>query len=100
MVSQIELEFRAARGGQTQNEKLAGYLAARPGVWLAMPELAKVITPTGIGAAVHSRVADCRKKFGMVIEHKGGRNRGTGLSESWYLYAGQRDDQSAITNPG
>lgn len=86
MPAQIELEFRAAGGGTSQNERLAAYLRARAGEWLAMPELARVITATGIGAAVHSRIADCRRKFGMEIEHKGGRNRATGAHESFYRY--------------
>ncbi len=77
-----QLEFTAARAGQTQNEKLRDYFHAHPRAWLPMPELAKVITETGIGAAVHSRVADCRLKFGMNILQKaiGGR----GKSCYWY----------------
>ena len=86
MASQTEMDFRAARGGETQNERLAAYFRANPGRWIAMPELAKVITHTGIGAAVHSRVADCRKKFGMTILHRGGRNRVSGSFESWYQF--------------
>lgn len=86
MTTQTELEFRAAGGGLTQNERLAAYLREHADVWLAMPALARVITETGIGAAVHSRIADCRRKFGMVIEHKGGRNRATGACESFYRY--------------
>jgi len=70
MVTATELEFRKSPRGPTQNEKLRDYLIPRVGAWVPMPELAKVITPTGIGAAVHSRIADCRKKFGMMIEQR------------------------------
>ncbi len=38
-----------------------------------MPQLAQVITPTGIGAAVHSRVADLRKQ-GLAIENHVSKN--------------------------
>ena len=91
MISQPELEFRAHSGGQTQNQKLAAYFQANPGQDIPMPELARVITPTGIGAAVHSRIADLRKPkdrggFGMAIENRRSRNQSTGLVESWYRY--------------
>ncbi len=86
MPSQVELDFRASKGGESQNERLAAYLRANAGRWIPMPELARVITPTGVGAAVHSRVADCRKKFGMRIVHRGGKNRLTGLATSEYFY--------------
>jgi len=54
----------------TQNELLEAEFRRRPGEWIEMPELAVVITPTGIGAAVHSRVSDLRTKHGMTIEHR------------------------------
>jgi len=78
---QIELELQpAARPRRlTQVDKLEAHFRARPGMWLPMPQLAQVITQTGIGAAVHSRVADLRTKRGMNIEHRGG-------SESVYRY--------------
>ena len=88
MVTQTELEFRAQGGGRTQNVRLRDYFLARPKEWIPMPELARVITETGIGAAVHSRVADLRKKFGMIILHKGG-------SKSLYYY----DDGTQTQNP-
>jgi hypothetical protein len=85
MPTQTELEFRATQG-TSQNDRLAAYLRARPGEWIPMPELARVITETGIGAAVHSRIADCRKKFEMNIEQRSSRHPGTGLTISEYCY--------------
>ena len=64
----------------TQNELLRDYLRSRPNQWVPMPELAKVITPTGIGAAVHSRVSDCRQQFSMEIEQRGERVDGRNMS--------------------
>jgi hypothetical protein len=83
-MNQTEIEFRAAGGGQSQVEKLRDYFLARPGVWIDMPELALVITPTGIGAAVHSRVNDCRLKHGMNVENE--VRRVDGQSQSRYRY--------------
>jgi hypothetical protein len=103
MPSQVELNFRAARGGMTQNAKLAAYFRAHPNRWLPMPELAKVITPTGIGAAVHSRVADCRKKFEMTILHRGGKHPESGLATSEYFYRLQGPETGAaegLQSPG
>lgn len=54
----------------TQNEKLEKHFLSNPGEWIDMPVLALVITETGIGAAVHSRVSDLRTKRGLHIEHK------------------------------
>ena len=55
---------------------------ARPGEWLSMTELGRAI-----GAwAVHSRVADCRRKFGMTIENKTEVNRESGQRFSYYCY--------------
>ena len=68
----------------TQNSKLRSYLLDRPNQWVAMPELAKVITPTGIGAACHSRIADCRKKFEMDIRHR--NERVDGVYHSYYMF--------------
>jgi len=85
-MNQVELEFRSSGAGTSQNARLAAHFRAHPLEWLPMPSLARIITPTGIGAAVHSRVADCRKKFAMTIYHRGGKNPQTGLSISEYLY--------------
>lgn len=65
-----ETEFRTKRNGPSQNDKLEAYFRARPGQWIDMPELARAITPTGIGCAVHSRVSDLREERGMTIEQK------------------------------
>lgn len=86
MVTQIELEFRAQGGGRSQNERLRDYFVAHPREWVPMPELAKVITPTGIGAAVHSRVADLRSKFSMDVEQRTEREAGTRRTLSFYRY--------------
>lgn len=83
-MNQAELQFRSEAGGRTQTEALRDYFAARPGIEIAMPELALVITETGIGAAVHSRVNDCRQKFGMNIVNR--IRRENGKSKSWYVY--------------
>jgi len=80
---QAELTFRAHAGGVTQNARLAAYFKANPNRWLPMPELAQIITPTGIGAAVHSRVADCRKA-GLNISHRNERHHGQ--VHSFYCY--------------
>ena len=98
MASQVEINFRSAGGGLTQNAKLAAYFRAHPNEWLAMPELAKIITPTGIGAAVHSRVADCRKKFKMTILHRAGRTAG-GMAISEYFYDALQQENSGVAGP-
>lgn len=83
-MNEAQLEFQVDQGGKTQNEKLRAYLLQRPGVWVEMPALAKVITDTGIGAAVHSRVNDCRNKFAMEIRNKRGKKNGKCIS--FYMY--------------
>jgi len=86
MPSQVELDFRAQAGGQSQNQKLAVYLRDNPDRWIPMPELARIITPTGIGAAVHSRIADLRTKFGMTIVNESRLKPGGRQRESFYRY--------------
>jgi len=81
MRSELQLEFRASHSGQSQNELLRDYLQARPGQWVAMPELAAHIR----AYAVHSRVADCRVKYGMAIEHRSFFERGH-ARRSFYRY--------------
>lgn len=87
-INQCQLEFEsqppARKGGKTQNEKLRDHFLARPNEWIPMPELAQVITPTGIGAAVHSRVDDCRSMYGMAIVNR--RERQDGVCVSCYKY--------------
>jgi len=82
----VQEEFTRIDAGETQEHRLARYLMARPGEWVPMPTLALVITPTGIGAAVHSRVAGARRRFGMTIEQRRGKNTATGLCKSDYRY--------------
>jgi len=79
----------------SQNQLLRDYLKSRPGEWIPMPELAKVITPTGIGAAVHSRVADCRKMFEMDIEQKGEWNGRQNQSSYRYVPAFKLESEAA-----
>jgi len=81
MPSLIQLDFTRARAGQSQNEKLRDYFLAFPSRWLPMPELACVITATGCGAAVHSRISDLRIKFNMPIQQ-----RREGRNKSFYRY--------------
>lgn len=82
MTTQIQIEFERADAGRSQNEKLRDYLVAHPLRWLAMTELGSVIHAW----AVHSRVNDCRKKFGMHIDRRVVLNRATGQRESSYFY--------------
>jgi len=78
-------EFARSAQPRSQNEKLREHLAAHPFTWLAMPALAQVITPTGIGAAVHSRVNDCRLKLDLCIL-SAAKHPVTGERGSWYYY--------------
>ena len=82
MPTQTELEFRATQGGHSQAEKLRELFQAQPGQWISMTDLGRAI-----GAwAVHSRVADCRRKFGMNIENKTVLNRESGQRFSYYRF--------------
>lgn len=82
MSSQLELEFRAAGGGKTQNDRLRAILVARPGEWIPMVELGRLI-----GAwAVHSRIADLRRVHGMRIECRASVDPVTGQRLSSYRY--------------
>lgn len=82
MVNQIEIDFREAAGGQSQAEKLRELFLARPGEWLSMVELGQAI-----GAwAVHSRVADCRRRWNMRIENKTELDPITGRRLSSYRF--------------
>lgn len=82
MTTQQQLDFERADAGRSQNEKLRDYLKAHPRAWLAMVDLGKVIHAW----AVHSRINDCRKKFGMHIERQVKLNRATGQREASYFY--------------
>jgi hypothetical protein len=73
MVSQIQIEFTVRLGGRTQCDRILARLQASEGEWVPMPELALVATPTGIGTAVHSRIADLRKR-GCAIDRRCERN--------------------------
>jgi len=83
-----QLEFgsaqAAAPAGKSQNEKLRDYFLARPGVWIPMPVLAKVMTATGVGAPVHARVGDVRKRYNMAIINR--TTRPNGVTHSSYRY--------------
>lgn len=84
-MNSTQAAFEATGGGQSQVDKLRAHFTAHPLEWLAMPELALVITETGLGAAVHSRVSDCREKWDMCIK-PARKHPGTGLLGSWYCY--------------
>ena len=75
MPSQIEIEFRARSRGVSQNDRLPPISARHLNQWLSDAITSRIITEKGIGAAVHSRVADCRKEFGMTILHREGNMR-------------------------
>lgn len=71
-------EFRAANGGASQCDRIQAALEQARGEWVAMTELWRVS-----GAfAVHSRVADLRKR-GHCIEHKNAR-QADGVVHSFY----------------
>lgn len=53
-----QLEFQAKAGGHSQADKILARLTASTGEWVEMPELVRV---SG-GYAVHSRIADLRKR--------------------------------------
>lgn len=60
-----QTEFEKLSAGQSQCALILAELQRRPGEWVPMPELWRVS-----GAfAVHSRIADLRKR-GYVIVHK------------------------------
>jgi len=73
---------RTDREGRSQCERIFGRLKSRVGEWVAMPELALAASRTGIGMAVHSRVADLRAR-GYAIEHRNERGE-DGMCESYY----------------
>jgi hypothetical protein len=75
-MNQTQQEFDTADAGNSQEHLLARYLIARPYAWVPMPQLARIITDTGIGTAVHSRVAGARRRFGMDIQQRRGRSAG------------------------
>lgn len=82
MIAETQAEFRRADGGRSQNEKLRDYLMAHPCQWVPMVDLGKVIHAW----AVHSRVSDCRERFGMHIETRQRTNPQTGQREPSYFY--------------
>ena len=80
MPTQTELEFRSGQAGQTQNAKLRALFEARPKQWLSMTDLGGAV-----GAwAVHSRVSDLRKEWGMNILNR--REKVNGRLHSYYWY--------------
>lgn len=83
----------------TQNHILHAFLTARPGEWIPMPELAKAISQTGIGVAVHSRVADLRR-LGMDIQNRK-ENGQDGVCHSFYRFTPKmpQDDLNRVQIP-
>lgn len=78
MTTQLELAFRANRGGVTQTDTILRVLLERRGEWVSMPELWRAS-----GAfAVHSRVADIRKR-GFTVEQRSRRDQ-DGTCKSCY----------------
>lgn len=64
-------QFQAEEGGQSQAEIILQVLAAKRGKWVGMPTLWRAS-----GAmAVHSRVADLRKKGFQIDNHTINRHR-------------------------
>ncbi len=80
-MSQTELEFRSSPQSGTQNAKLLVFLLNHPDTWHPMPRLAQVITSTGIGAAVHSRIADLRKAGHTIKNRRSKSPSGQCISE-------------------
>lgn len=76
-----QLEFRLSKRGASQNEKLRAYLQARPGQWIPMPELVAAVG----SYVIHSRIADCRRLYNMVIEQDSSWRDGQNLSSYRYL---------------
>ncbi len=92
MVSQLEIDFRASAGGHTQNDRLREIFLSQPGTWLDMVSLGRQI-----GAwAVHSRVADLRKRWGMTILCRTHLDPSTHRRISSYYY--EPDGGSPSTN--
>lgn len=88
MSTDLQTEFKRTDGGRSQTERLRDYLVARPCQWVPMPELARAISQSGggVGIATHSRINDCRRRFGMHIEVQVGLNRATGQRLASYFY--------------
>jgi len=64
----------------SQNEKLAEYMSARPWQWLPMVELGGLV-----GAwAVHSRIADLRRDYGMNVVNRKWKRGDVVISEYQY----------------
>jgi hypothetical protein len=67
---------------RSQAEKLRALFLEQPGQWISMTDLGREI-----GAwAVHSRVADVRKRFGMTIANKTETHPETRQRLSYYRY--------------
>jgi hypothetical protein len=56
----------------TQLDRLEAYFRERPGQWIDLPDLARAISKngSGVGLAVHSRIAELRQRRGMKIENR------------------------------
>ncbi len=73
-----QMEFQRRNGGASQCDRILAALEQARGEWVAMTDLWRVS-----GAfAVHSRVADLRKR-GQAIEHKNER-QADGVVHSFY----------------
>jgi hypothetical protein len=73
-----QMEFAVRGAGRSQCERIADALRAKIGQWVAMTDLWQAS-----GAfAVHSRIADLRKR-GLAIEHRNER-ASSGVTHSFY----------------
>lgn len=88
MKNHQQTEFERTNGGRSQTERLRDYLMTHPCQWVPMPELARAISQTGggVGIATHSRITDCRRRFGMHIDVQVGLDRATGQRLASYFY--------------
>jgi hypothetical protein len=66
---------------------ICNYLKDRPGEWVAMPTLAR-LAPEGMHFAVHSRIAELRRRFGMDIRNKVevAKDTGSRVRHSFYMF--------------
>lgn len=76
---------RTDRAGRSQCDRILARLQEQRGFYVPMPELALAASKTGVGMAVHSRIADLRRR-GYQIEQRGWHGK-DGMYESYYLLA-------------
>lgn len=86
MPNPTETEFRRTAGGITQNDRLYGYFLDHPSEAIPMVEIGAFLACY----AVHSRVADVRRRFereGLgTITNQQRVDKATGQRWSWYTF--------------